>query len=86
MEMAKAGQFAIVRGASTGIGFELARLCAAKGYDLVVAADEPEIETAAQALRNGANSSAVGRFKPTLPPSKVSTSSMTSFRGARLTC
>ena len=54
-----AGQFAIVTGASTGIGFELARLCAAKHYDLLVAADEPEIETAAQALRNEANSSAV---------------------------
>jgi short-subunit dehydrogenase len=59
MEMAMAGQFAIVTGASTGIGYELARLCAAKGYDLLVAADEPEIETVAQALRNEANSSAV---------------------------
>ncbi|WP_065754521.1 SDR family NAD(P)-dependent oxidoreductase [Bradyrhizobium paxllaeri] len=57
--MAMAGQFAIVTGASTGIGFELARLCAAKGYDLLVAADEPEIETAAQALRDEANSSAI---------------------------
>lgn len=54
-----AGQFAIVTGASTGIGFELARLCAAKGYDLLVAADEPEIETAAQALRHEANSRAI---------------------------
>jgi short-subunit dehydrogenase len=54
-----AGQFAIVTGASTGIGFELARLCAAEGYDLLVAADEPEIETAAQALRNEADSCSV---------------------------
>ncbi|MGY8710831.1 SDR family NAD(P)-dependent oxidoreductase [Bradyrhizobium sp. 18BD] len=54
-----AGQFAIVTGASTGIGFELARLCASKGYDLLIAADEPEIETAAQALRQEVNSIAV---------------------------
>ncbi|MCP3398926.1 MULTISPECIES: SDR family oxidoreductase [unclassified Bradyrhizobium] len=54
-----AGQFAIVTGASTGIGFELARLCAAKGYDLLVAADEPGIETAAEALRKDVNSIAV---------------------------
>jgi short-subunit dehydrogenase len=54
-----AGQFAIVTGASTGIGFELARLCASKGYDLLVAADEPEIEAAAEALRKEVNSIAV---------------------------
>jgi short-subunit dehydrogenase len=54
-----AGQFAIVTGASTGIGFELARLCAHKCYDLLVVADEPEIETAAEALRKEANSVAV---------------------------
>jgi uncharacterized protein len=47
-----AGQLAIVTGASTGIGFELARLCAREGYDLLIAADEPEIHDAAQKLRN----------------------------------
>ena len=41
---------AVVTGASTGIGYELARCCAAHGFDLVVAADEPEIRTAAQAF------------------------------------
>jgi short-subunit dehydrogenase len=61
-----AGQFAIVTGASTGIGFELARLCASKGYDLLIAADEPEIETAAEALRNEVNSSAVVALKADL--------------------
>ena len=30
--------FAIVTGASTGIGFELAKRCAKEGYDLLVAA------------------------------------------------
>jgi short-subunit dehydrogenase len=47
-----AGQFAIVTGASTGIGFELARLCAREGFDLLIAADEPEIQDAAQKLRD----------------------------------
>jgi uncharacterized protein len=46
------GQFAIVTGASTGIGFELARLCAGEGFDLLIAADEPEIHDAAQKLRD----------------------------------
>ena len=43
--------FAIVTGASTGIGFELAKRCSKEGYDLLVAADEPEIEKAAASLR-----------------------------------
>jgi short-subunit dehydrogenase len=42
---------AVVTGASSGIGYELAKLAAENGYDLVVAADEPEIVEAAQALR-----------------------------------
>jgi short-subunit dehydrogenase len=37
---------AVVTGASTGIGYELARCCAEDGFDLI-AADEPEIEKAA---------------------------------------
>jgi short-subunit dehydrogenase len=45
--------FAIVTGASTGIGFELAKRCAKEGYDLLVAADEPAIEQAAASLHNG---------------------------------
>jgi len=44
-------QLAVVTGASTGIGYELAKLCAANGYDLLVAADEPEINEAAQVFR-----------------------------------
>jgi short-subunit dehydrogenase len=43
--------FAIVTGASTGIGFELAHCCAQHGYDLLIAADEPQIHDAAENLR-----------------------------------
>jgi short-subunit dehydrogenase len=45
------GQFAVVTGASTGIGLELARHCAAEGFDLLIAADEPAIEQVAASLR-----------------------------------
>lgn len=43
--------FAVVTGASTGIGRELAKLCVADGYDVLIAADEPTIESVATALR-----------------------------------
>jgi uncharacterized protein len=43
-------QLAVVTGASTGIGLELARLCAQRHWDLIVAADEPLIENAAREL------------------------------------
>jgi uncharacterized protein len=42
---------ALVTGASTGIGFELARECRDNGFDLIIAANEPEIEQAAARLR-----------------------------------
>lgn len=38
--------FAIVTGASTGIGYYLARECAENGYDLLIAADNEAIEKA----------------------------------------
>jgi short-subunit dehydrogenase len=51
---------AIVTGASSGIGYELAKCCAQNGYDLVIAADEPAINDAAQAFRQlGASVEAV---------------------------
>ena len=42
---------AVITGASSGIGYELAKVAVEKGYDLVIAADEPRIEEAAQRLR-----------------------------------
>jgi len=45
-----ANQLAVVTGASSGIGLELARLCANNGFELIIAADEPTIHSAAQTL------------------------------------
>ncbi len=42
---------AIVTGASTGIGYELAKVCAREGFNLLVAADEPAIQDAAEDFR-----------------------------------
>jgi short-subunit dehydrogenase len=42
---------AVITGASSGIGFELAKCAADAGYNLIIAADEPEIEFAATALK-----------------------------------
>lgn len=42
---------AVVTGASTGIGYELAKCCARNGFDLVIAADEPRIESSAEECR-----------------------------------
>lgn len=42
---------AIVTGASSGIGFQLAQCCAHGGFDLLIAADEPDVEEAAILLR-----------------------------------
>jgi short-subunit dehydrogenase len=47
---------AVVTGASTGIGYELAKCCAKNGFDLLIAADEPRIEEAAKSLKVGETS------------------------------
>jgi uncharacterized protein len=44
-------KFAIITGASTGIGFELAHLAAADGYDVLIVANEPLIESAGADLQ-----------------------------------
>lgn len=50
MDLAPARKFAVVTGASTGIGYELARQFAEHDYDLIVAAEEGGIAEAAQSL------------------------------------
>ena len=42
---------AIVTGASAGIGYELAKICAEHGYDLIIAADQAMIHGAAEHFR-----------------------------------
>ena len=44
-------KFAVVTGASTGIGLELARECAKHKFDLLIVANETEINSAADELR-----------------------------------
>jgi short-subunit dehydrogenase len=41
---------AVITGASSGIGYELAKLAAEDGYDLIIAADEPSIVEAQSGL------------------------------------
>jgi short-subunit dehydrogenase len=50
-ERAAGRPLAAITGASTGIGYELARCCAENGFDLLIAADEPAIGDAAGSLR-----------------------------------
>ncbi|MGY0714164.1 SDR family NAD(P)-dependent oxidoreductase [Azospirillum argentinense] len=52
MARAATHSLAIVTGASTGIGLELAKQCARNGFDLLIAADDPAIEEAARELRS----------------------------------
>ncbi len=48
--------FAIITGASAGIGYELAKQCLDNGFDILIAADEPAIEEAAAKLRGSKGS------------------------------
>lgn len=48
---ANSNQLAIVTGASSGIGYELAKLCAQNDFNLIIASDEPEIHTAARTFQ-----------------------------------
>lgn len=53
-------KLAVITGASTGIGRELAKIAASEGYDLVLVADEPTIDAAAGEIRaNGVSVEAV---------------------------
>jgi uncharacterized protein len=49
--MQNTAPLAIVTGASSGIGYELAKCCAQDGFDLLIAADDPKISQAADQLR-----------------------------------
>ncbi|WP_294173833.1 SDR family NAD(P)-dependent oxidoreductase [uncultured Sphingomonas sp.] len=50
-----ANKLAIVTGASSGIGLELAKLAAGEGYDLIVASDTPQVDAGAGLKETGAS-------------------------------
>lgn len=52
-------KFAIITGASSGIGLELAKLAARDGYELLVAADTPLVDAGAGLRNLGANITSV---------------------------
>jgi short-subunit dehydrogenase len=49
--MPHSGKLSVITGASTGIGLELAKCCAKDGMELIIVADEPQINDAAAELR-----------------------------------
>ena len=51
--MSEGRQLAIVTGASSGIGYELAKICSVRGFDVIVVANERKIDEAAASLRHG---------------------------------
>jgi short-subunit dehydrogenase len=58
--MSNVRPLAVVTGASTGIGYELAKCCAWNGFDLLIAADDDKLSQAAQGLKeSGAEISSV---------------------------
>jgi short-subunit dehydrogenase len=54
MGTASKRQLAVVTGASSGIGLELARQCAANGFDLIICAEDPGVQAAAMQLQSEA--------------------------------
>jgi short-subunit dehydrogenase len=46
-------QLAVITGASSGIGFELAKVFAEEGFDLLIAAEDAELTTALDELKDG---------------------------------
>jgi short-subunit dehydrogenase len=51
MENSHSGQFAVVTGASSGIGLELAKVFAEHGFDVLMAAEDAGLEDAAERVR-----------------------------------
>ncbi len=51
METGQNGKLAVVTGASSGIGFELAKVFAAEGFDLVIAAEDAELRTTLEEVK-----------------------------------
>ena len=61
-----ANQFAVVTGASSGIGYELARQLAERGYDLLITESSEDIEQAAANLRRDGSTAEVNAVRADL--------------------
>ena len=46
-------KFAVITGASSGIGYELARQCIENGFDVLICAEDASIDEAASKLLSG---------------------------------
>ena len=55
MQKSSMRPLAVVTGASSGIGLELARQCAQNGFDLIIAADRPLQAACDELMKTGAN-------------------------------
>jgi len=61
-------KLAVVTGASSGIGFELAKVFAAEGFDLIVAAEDEELSSACGELSQIGRGVDSGRERSTRSP------------------
>jgi short-subunit dehydrogenase len=59
MNSAQERKLAVVTGASSGIGFELAKVFVAEGFDLLIAAEDAELTTALEELKGASKSFAL---------------------------
>ena len=79
MEATEIRPFAVVTGASSGIGYELAKVFAGNGFDLLINSEDHRLEEAKRTLAS--NGTRLRPYVPTFPSRRGSRSSTNGFRG-----